>query len=471
VRRKAGPLTFGQLSVLRYMQERIPDEVAHEANLSRLVEFPEGRSLDDIVSAAWAAVDRHESLRTTYRLSLGPDSVQEVRRPEEALVPVNDLGGLDPGELPDLAQGLAREQFDIEAEPGWRLHVITRRGRALRGCLVAHHMACDGWALRQLGTELSQPHAPGGPPDAAVMQPLDLARMQRSPAWLPRRTAVEANWARLLQGGLPIRYPKPTPGETGRSMAEVELGCDGHAVAHLAQRWGVLEQSVLLALDVLCICAVTHASRCVVSLMSSNRFDLSYRRLVTSMIQYAPMEVELQPDEAFGALVKRVNRIAIRAYPLGCYDVDEFARACLHTLGEPRQLDFVFNYLAEGAATRLPIPAIGDAQPQVHARSVPRRSGTRWSMMVLGTIGEPVVELGSVAALFPAHLTASVLASFAPCLRLSVTEPDVKVATLLSLLFTTPRAAPEHVAVDQCYQDDERAEGKPAGIAHSRHHP
>ncbi|NUP77549.1 MAG: hypothetical protein HOV96_08370, partial [Nonomuraea sp.] len=163
---------------------------------------------EDVLARAFqAAVDRHESLRTTF-VAVDGRPLQRVRSHRRHRLTGHDATGRDLADVVAEATQAAYEPFDLRRGPLvrtalWRLapedHLLL---------LTVHHIVADGWSigllLQELATALTG-HRPADRPDGTD-EPVDLAL--REAAAVPDGDAA-GFWARVLAGaeasGLPER--------------------------------------------------------------------------------------------------------------------------------------------------------------------------------------------------------------------------------------------------------------------------
>lgn len=189
LRSARGPLTLGQRIVFESLAQRSAD-ADYTYNIDRVVQVPSGTEPAAVCEAVHALVCRHESLRTRF--------------PEGAAEQVVDgAGSLTLRAEHSVAQArtvLAAEPFDITAEWGIRVTVVSRQGRPRSVVLCLSHLAVDAWAANLLAEELAAllraPARSGTPP---VLQPVDQAAAESAPESLARRAAALTHLRQVLQ--------------------------------------------------------------------------------------------------------------------------------------------------------------------------------------------------------------------------------------------------------------------------------
>ncbi|HEY7597689.1 MAG TPA: condensation domain-containing protein [Actinophytocola sp.] len=293
-------------------------------NLRQVWPLPDGVSVADVRGALEALEERHESMRTRYRLDLGDDLAQLVWAPEPVALDVQE-GGPDATAFARQASNeLGDELFDLAVDKPWRARLITSAGRP--ACLVVsvHHITADGWSMLQLGTEFGDLLAGkdlGNPAPTCR----ELAEEQHSAAWADRRQAAVDYWRRVV-----AEAPEPpdelaaaarTRWATLRSVGSLR------DALRLAEQVRVPLPSVVFAAYAAALSERTGLDAHLVGLFAGNRLESKWRSLVTSMNQLAPMVARRVDGEDLLAAARRMHWEGLRSLRHGIFDVDEVAAA------------------------------------------------------------------------------------------------------------------------------------------------
>lgn len=333
------PATVGQLSVWRDI-ERYPPDRMWEANLSFVWDLPEGTWTEEQIWAALGAVAmRHASMRTTYvidgdgfpRQRIAADTAEEVlAQVRQGTADVADREAKDAAEL--------HRGIDPRTELPWRAWILLEDGAPLQVLVVVNHMAADGVASVVLredfetilgGTDL--PPAPG---------PLELALNQHGEGSSRLRNA-ERYWRRTLAAA-PHRCET---GELNPLGAVLQTGIP-MPIAHEAMgKHDVTMPSLILAAYYRGIQAATGEREVLLFPMSANRFDEQHARVVTSLNQWAPLLLDLEPDEPFEAILPKVHWKAFNALKNGVCSPDAIwqIRDEHNRLDPPADRGFYYN--------------------------------------------------------------------------------------------------------------------------------
>jgi Condensation domain len=316
-------LTFGQLSLWRSIEHFLPEQMGG-AVLRQAWPLPDGVTAADVRGALEALEERHEAMRTRYKLDLGRDLAQLVWTPEPVELDEQE-GGADATELTTrVSAELGDEPFDLTVDKPWRARLITSAGRPAFLVVAVHHITADGASMLQLGTEFLDLLAGkdlGGPAPTCR----ELAEEQHSDAWESRRTAVVEYWRRVV-----AEAPDPvdelsadarTRWATLRSVASLR------DAQQLAGQVRVPLPSVVFAAYAAALGARTGRDAHLVGLFAGNRLEPRWRSLVTSMNQLAPMVIRRVDGEDLPTAARRLHWESLRSLRHGIFDVDTVADA------------------------------------------------------------------------------------------------------------------------------------------------
>lgn len=438
----AAPLSYGQLSVLRFVQD-VPRHQWSPFTIGRYCPLADHVSVEDVHAALETVWRRHESLRTTYRFRGVDPPVQVVHpRPESVVGSVELTDHPDGADCADggerrLAERLLRTPFCLDEDDfGWRATVLTWEGRPTALVFADNHIVADGWSLDLIEADLGpllRDQRPPPVPNPPAGSPTELAREQRSAAWSDRRQATNRYWHGLIDSGLlaPMSGDPASGHHAGRGdrlSGRLPLGALAGLISTLARRYRVFPQGLLLAMTALGFADLTGAGECPVWLVSSNRADPRWQGLVTSMNQFVPIAVSLDPGEPLSSFVRRVQVGSTQVHQHACYDLDEVAAAARDRLGAPLEIGCLFNY-AMSDWPRSPGP---DDMTRIP-----------WAEPVLAASGRPAVatfyvlvsyDLAITAhvdrALFPEESVRRFLHTVEAWLRAAYANPDGTVGAL-----------------------------------------
>jgi hypothetical protein len=299
VRAAEGPLTLGQLSIMRGLSV-VPDHFF--ATLCAELEVPGGASVDDVAEALAVLLGRHEGLRTDY--VGGERPLQRVRARGTLLLKVCALGDgqQDPPAVAQTFIGWLRSQGPLDLPV--RVAVAIAAGRVVACAAEFSHQAVDYQAIEIVRREFAELVAN---PSARRIgeprhQPLDQAELEATPAARRQAETALSYWEGHL-ARMPERlYVKPPAGPAGESLAlELSSSAAALAVRRIAARTRAGRASVVLA----AICAVlaerTGSRELVFPLVCANRLERHLTRYVGTVAQGSIVTIAV--DQGFDALV------------------------------------------------------------------------------------------------------------------------------------------------------------------------
>jgi len=151
------PLSFAQGSL--YLYNALEEQEHAVSNMPMAVALEGQLNLEALQKAFNAVVNRHESLRTTFK-QVNQQPVQVVAQPgSQPLSIVHTKLNSQPN-APQQAQQLAQQEsnapFDLEQGPLMRVHLIEVAAQDYILCITLHHIISDGWSLQQLFEEVMQ---------------------------------------------------------------------------------------------------------------------------------------------------------------------------------------------------------------------------------------------------------------------------------------------------------------------------
>ncbi|MBW3571047.1 MAG: amino acid adenylation domain-containing protein [Gemmatimonadetes bacterium] len=280
---------------------------------------------DALRAALDEVIRRHEIFRTTFR-EIGGQPMQVVHAPWTVDLPVVDARGLSAGELDArFAEEFARA-FDPGALPlaRWTLFRTGAREHVL--LCVEHHLVHDGWSfgvfLRDV-VALYGAFARGEPsplPEPAL-QFGAFAVWQRE--WMRGDEAARGVefWRGALAGAppaldLPLDFVRPPRISFRGESLHVRLAPElARAADAFSRARGVTLYMTLLAAFHALVQRYTGQDDFVLGGGSAGRRLRESEELIGMIVNVIPLRADLSGDPGFLALVDRVRRTALEAYP------------------------------------------------------------------------------------------------------------------------------------------------------------
>ncbi len=317
------PLSFAQQR-LWFFAKLEPESAAY--NLPAAVRLEGVLDVPAFARALRALQQRHESLRTTFRdAEAGPI---QVIAPEPPL----PAGWMDLETVPEqetalraLVEDEARQVFDFEAGPLWRV-LLVRLGEQRHVLLLTmHHVISDAWSMGVLIQELTSLYAAHLEGRTPQLKPLpvqypDFALWQRG--WL-RDEALEAQlgwWRRQLHGApraleLPTDRPRPrTQSFRGAAWPFQFPRALSDAMHALCRREGVTPSMVVLAAFQTLLARYSGQEDVCVGSPIAGRHHAELEGLIGFFVNTLVLRTRLDGDPTFRELLGRVRDVALGAY-------------------------------------------------------------------------------------------------------------------------------------------------------------
>ncbi|AKJ29411.1 non-ribosomal peptide synthetase [Caldimonas brevitalea] len=209
--------------------------------------------------ALQAVVDRHEALRTRFRLVEG-EPVQEVLTGVRLAIETHDLREAVDAEaaLQSCSLHHASAAFDLTRDLPMRVLLLQLGEQEHVLQVVMHHIVCDGWSVGVLLDEVSRLYGAFEADEPDPLPPLalqyaDYAAWQRRGLAEGRLQSEAAYWREALAGApalleLPTDRPRPAQQDHRGDVVPVQLDpALSQALKTLSQRHGVTLYMTLLA--------------------------------------------------------------------------------------------------------------------------------------------------------------------------------------------------------------------------------
>src|SRR5829696_830252 len=316
------PLSFAQQR-LWFLQRLEPSSAAYN--------IPSGTRLKGTLhpeALRWALqtiVDRHESLRTTFR-EVGEGPVQVVTEDFTLPLLLTDLSRFPEPETQArrLAEKEATTPFDLEQGPLIRAQLIRLDPQDHVLLLTVHHSVSDGWSTGVLMKELAVLYRSGiaGEPSPLPVLPLqyaDYAVWQRSPQQTEKLARQLAYWMGRLAGApprleLPMRRRRRGPvGGAVRATLSLPKALTADLKALSLSENATLFMTLLAGFKVL-LARYSGQEDILVGTPISGRTHLELEGLIGCFLNTLVLRTDLSGDPSFREVVSRVREIALGAY-------------------------------------------------------------------------------------------------------------------------------------------------------------
>jgi len=289
----------------------------------------------DRFRAAWEEViKRHAVLRTAF-VHDDPEPLQVVLKHRPAEFLIEDISS-PPAREQDLrirdfcAQDMERG-FDLQNGPLVRFAVFRLAPMRHQVIWSYHHILIDGWSLGNLYDEFSRLYEEGVHGTAARLPP---ARpYSRYIEWLQSFQASEARafWHERLAGVEQVTSIPLLPGarpEKEYRMGEITFRLNGdqsRAMSDLAQSSTVTISTLMQTVWAVVLCRYQDTTDILFgSIVSGRPADLEHvEEMVGLFINAIPVRIQLDEEQPFVDLVKKVQEQAVEAEPYHYYPLPE----------------------------------------------------------------------------------------------------------------------------------------------------
>jgi amino acid adenylation domain-containing protein len=318
------PLSFAQRR-LWFLNQLEPDNTFYNLPLAIPLAMPVNAAV--LERSVGAIVERHETLRTVFRIRDG-EPVQIVRPAAAVPLVVVDLRPRSKeeqsAETTRLTAELARRPFDLSQGPLLRIALLQRGAQDNVFVLVMHHIISDGWSLGVFWHELIALYngvfvgQPKPLPDLPI-QYADFAVWQRERLQGERLAELTAYWRRQLDGlpslNLPTDRPRPPVLAYRGAFEPLALppALVG-ALRALSQREGATLFMTLFAAFAILLRRYCGQDDIVVGLPTASRDHTELEGLIGFFINSLVLRVDLSGDPSFRALLALVRETALDAY-------------------------------------------------------------------------------------------------------------------------------------------------------------
>jgi len=297
-------------------------------NISRVARIQAKLDIAVFDRALREIVQRHETLRTTFRADSGEPF--QVIAPEEhlnlRLVDLSKLGQEEQDrEARLLAQEDSRKPFDLAIGPLLRATLVTLSPEESLFLLSIHHIISDGWSLGIFFEELAEVYdafsrGEPSPLPSLPIQYADYAVWQRE--WMQGKRLEEeiGYWRGQLSGApalleLPTDRPRPAV-QTFRG-AQVSSSIPGElagALRRLSRSEGATLFMTLLAAFQTLLSRFCGQEDVVVGCPVAGRSRTETEGLIGLFVNTLALRTDLSEDPTFRELLHRVRGVTIGAY-------------------------------------------------------------------------------------------------------------------------------------------------------------
>ncbi|RZT39147.1 condensation domain-containing protein [Cupriavidus agavae] len=346
---RSGPLPLAPAQHRLWLTDRIasPDD-RWTYNMAGGLRLTGTLNVQALHASLNAVVAHHEILRTGYPADANGSPVASIVPALAIDMPNHDLSALSPirrdAALQELAEGQAREPFDLAQPPLLRARLVRLTETEYVLLVTLHHIVGDGWSIGILLDALATGYnaARAGLPVTFVPLPIqyvDYAAHQLAESSGSRSQADAGYWRTALHGA-PRLPTLPTPKR--RPPVATSAGAACHAdlpaallaqVDALAHRHGATRYMVLLAAFHLLLHRASDARDQLVGIDVAGRTRRELEGLIGFFVNVLPLRAELRPEMAFGELLDQIRTRTLAAFDHQSLPFDRIVEAA----GVPRE--------------------------------------------------------------------------------------------------------------------------------------
>lgn len=319
------PLSFAQQR-LWFLDQFYPRSCAY--NVARVFRLVGNLDLDALQKAVNSMVQRHEILRTTFRI-VKEEPVQVVAQECRAAIHTSDLRSIPATEREAKADQIVTNEvvrpFDLSSDMMLRATLLRVEDEEHVLVLMTHHIVSDGWSKGVMFRELAAFYngavrkEPVSLPELQI-QYADFAAWQKN--WVKGALLQKqlAYWKRQLEGApglleLPTDYPRPAvqgfSGATECYAFPLELTQNLKA---FSQREGMTLFMTLLAAFQVLLARYTNQEDIVVGTPIAGRGRAELEPLIGDFVNMLAIRVDLSGNPSFRDVLRRVKEVALQAY-------------------------------------------------------------------------------------------------------------------------------------------------------------
>jgi hypothetical protein len=319
------PLTWAQQIMWGAIKRRAPFDPAF--NIGHVERIPGACTLGAFCESLQAVTEDFDVLRTRFPANTSGMPRQVVEQYGSISLRVVDAPARAARETADaIRDELVKERFEYATEMPVRYAVVTTDDHPAYLVVSASHLAFDYQGVlclaeriknRTNGNETRRPYD--------VLHPCDQARFEASP-----QGRAESDRSLEYQAGVLSSFPVtnfptrlPERRDAGILRAAVKSPAASLAVARLAHQHGVSPSAVYVAAMAFAIAKLANDPRCIMSVMSSNRYRRRYRQYVGLISQGILIGIDVDPM-SFSETIARSWQACLAGYLHSRYNPPDF---------------------------------------------------------------------------------------------------------------------------------------------------
>lgn len=308
------PASFGQERLWLHEQSGLREQIY---NIAGGLRFRGALDVDLLRRCLSAIVERHEVLRTVFRLS-GGEVVQVVAPSAEVDVRlVQASGDLDP-----VLRELSHEPFDLAEGPLFRCHLLDLGTGEHILYVVLHHIVSDGRSRDVLLGELSELYAAGEAGREPKLPELeiqygDFAAWQRKVLESEALDDQLAHWRERLVGVPDLLLPQDhtRPPRPTYAVGSADVAVSAQVVERLHRAAGGLTPFMIAVAGYAALLGRwSGQSSVVVAMPVSGREEPELQGLVGFFVNTVPVRIDLDGDPSLAELLRHTRERCLEAF-------------------------------------------------------------------------------------------------------------------------------------------------------------
>jgi amino acid adenylation domain-containing protein len=319
------PLSEGQ-KALWSIQKADPQSVVYNVPFAFFWDGPLDAAT---LGKAWAQiVEGQTALRTVFGFGVS-EPVQKVIPTMLVRVQQAKLDQVEPNQIAEGILALARQPFDLEDGPLWRLHIFSTPTDRKIVLITVHHIIFDGQSLGLVCSELVSRYRQIENGEAIIASPTRLAPSdfvcaeqeylksarcrQDELYWLGQ---FPAGFSRLDLG----QIDKSSPARNGEIFSTDLPKSLVTALRRVSEAERATVQSVFLSAFIVLLAKISGRKEVVTGVAVDARPSAGFQDVVGFFVNVLPIAAEVSPQEPFRAILQRVfdglaNALEHRRFP------------------------------------------------------------------------------------------------------------------------------------------------------------
>ncbi|MFH1491157.1 MAG: amino acid adenylation domain-containing protein [Pseudomonadota bacterium] len=274
-------------------------------------------------------IRRHELLRAGIRMK-GGEPVQEISSFTKMVMDHQQIGERTEAEIGAMLQAGARQPFDLEKGPLFRVHLFSRSPVDHILVITLHHIIFDGRSLPLLLHDLTilyEAERTGQP----VSLPETSTAYADFVAWQDRLLKSGRGrrhgdyWRERLSGDLPVldlpldRPHPPFLRLRGEHLQREISRAMTHQIRDAARAKGVSTFSLLLSAFQVLLHLYTQEEDIIVGTPVAGRPTPEFEPVIGHFVNMVPIRMDISREETFAHLTRRTQRVVLEALEHGDY--------------------------------------------------------------------------------------------------------------------------------------------------------